>query len=226
MSIVNHVVVRITWSGIENGVNKKKRRKIAQGGNDYEIWKSHRVRWSSFEECQIISRNEDAGTLFYDAPINTFYFDSVEISGIRRLIVDERRQVSKNTRSSLTRSSFRAPFSQVRVNNYRNHSFDSTSSPTLTKRKRERFRGIQRFEPLIRTNSVSSGPFDSCSSSCAVTTIGRYFRLRCLRFLATRLASSWIQEFHKSRLSLSIPSSCHEFDFSRVTQFRIFRSNV
>lgn len=138
MSIVNHVVVRITWSGIENGVNKKKRRKIAQGGNDYEIWKSHRVRWSSFEECQIISRNEDAGTLFYDAPINTFYFDSVEISGIRRLIVDERRQVSKNTRSSLTRSSFRAPFSQVRVNNYRNHSFDSTSSPTLTKRERER----------------------------------------------------------------------------------------
>lgn len=59
------------------------------------------------EECQIISRNEE--TLVYDAPINTFYFDSVEISGIQRFIVDERRQVSKNTRFSLTRSSFRAP---------------------------------------------------------------------------------------------------------------------
>lgn len=122
---------------------------------------------------------------------------------IRRFIVDERRQVSKNTflfdalvvsRPVFPSSRKQLSKSLVRFNVF-SHAFEE--------RERERFRGIRRSEPLIRTNSVSSGPFDSCSSSCAVMTIGRYFRLRCLRFLATCLASSWIQEFHKSRLSLS-----------------------
>lgn len=71
--VVNYVVDRSSDSLIENGVEsvkknkkgekKERKGKIAQGGNDYEIWKSHRVRWGGGlvrgEECQIISRNEE-----------------------------------------------------------------------------------------------------------------------------------------------------------------------
>lgn len=68
--VVNYVVDRSSDSLIENGVEsvkknkkgekKERKGKIAQGGNDYEIWKSRRVGGLvRVEECQIISRNEE-----------------------------------------------------------------------------------------------------------------------------------------------------------------------
>lgn len=56
--VVNYVVDRIAWieDGVESvkkkGEKKERMEKIAQGGNDYEIWKSHRVRWGSWHEAR------------------------------------------------------------------------------------------------------------------------------------------------------------------------------
>lgn len=70
--VVNYVVDRSSDSLIENGVEsvkknkkgekKERKGKIAQGENDYEIWKSHSTVGGGLvrgEECQIISRNEE-----------------------------------------------------------------------------------------------------------------------------------------------------------------------